>query len=85
VDTHTKNLVESTIGGLQGRRGQKVGTSIPGDILDTLELIRDFGNGNRDDGLVERDEKDGEVETQDDDRDSSKRGILLLWSGLCLL
>lgn len=51
--THIENLVDTTKSGLQSGRSQEIGASIPTNIGDRFELIRDFWNGGTDNSLVE--------------------------------
>lgn len=78
---HAENLIDSSVGRLQCRRGEEIGRSIPGDVRDGLELIGDFGDGDTDDGLVEGDEEDGQIQGEDDDYDLAQRRVFGVFGG----
>ena len=65
--THIENLVDTTKSGLQTGRSQEIGASIPTNIGDRFELIRDFWNGGADNSLVEGDKERGEEQSRNDD------------------
>jgi len=58
--TYAENGVNPSEGRLQGRRREQIRTSIPANVLDTMELIGDLWDGRRNNRLVQRHEKDGE-------------------------
>jgi hypothetical protein len=43
-----------------------------------MELVGDFGNGARDDSIVETNEEEGEVQAEDDEEEVEFAGILVL-------
>lgn len=61
--THVENLINATKRGLQTSGSQEISTSIPTDIRDGLELVRDFWNSCADNGLVEGN-KEGSEKSQ---------------------
>ncbi|GJC89739.1 hypothetical protein ColLi_12577 [Colletotrichum liriopes] len=62
-----EELVDCAVHGLQGGRGEEVRCAIPANVLDAAVLRRDGAEGRGDDGLVQRDEEDGETERGDDE------------------
>jgi hypothetical protein len=70
-----EHAVERAVGGLQRGRGQQVGGAVPADVLDGLKLARDGAQGGRDDGLVQRDEEDGQAQRGDDERQLDARRV----------
>lgn len=86
--THIENLVDTTKSRLQTGRSQEIGASIPTNIGDRFELIRDFWNGGTDNSLVEGDKERREEQSRNDDtRFQSARvnDFFVSWRGRLLI
>lgn len=60
---------------MQCARCEQIGRTIPSDIAQCLEMIRNLRNGSRDDSVVERNEEDRQTQRDDNDHELEARGI----------